>query len=716
MIPIRADLLHDESLDSWIELLADLNGCRPRDITGHDDTINKDKALPLTRAVDDPSLLRISECTGVDPDRLAEATLRRYKPVGLANVTRDSSTGPWSQVRGTGYCPICLIDDDLRWKLPWHLRWINICEEHHTVLRDNCPACGSRARDTRTHHPRTTGSHISAWRLRRCSHGCATEILAQNTAHTIEIHSAAYETHSWLTRILHTNGASCAYTGDEFLSAESILTDASLLTRHALNAMTYVDGVGSIPDSPDPGAWTQKLSQPDFVSTPMGRSGVSEVTTPQFLIAQTAAIGILTTAASGRDLLDTWLSPSRITHIIDHLRRRNHATCTVHLERLLSWRRPPQTGTVLSDRLGRRRPQHSAKALTNATTRSIDAMNLPSCIWRQVRDNAPELPDRVTRLFPLTAPIALASMGRKPDYNRLALEFSLDYNADEIRYALNHLISNEHGTEVFNYLQNLHAHLLSCPPPIDYRRRRHLFPAPSDIGRNHTRLLARAANTYLTTAFTWKIQRYIWQLLTGSDPLVTYGAALLHGPAAYSYRKFVLTMPVDLQDKSGEVAQRLLLKHRIGEPVSYTPQFTIETDTWADRGREERYLPDIGRSDLRRTSLSLTLAASAAGDPEELVHLALAGEKIAALRLCRFADSAHCKLDGDAAAMFGVRPTQIRREYTYLAKALGTDVFTRDTSHGPRQLTPTGSSLYHLVRANIDRLRQIASYEPPRPT
>lgn len=175
-------------------------------------------------------------------------------------------------------------------------------------------------------------------------------------------------------------------------------------------------------------------------------------------------------------------------------------------------------------------------------------------------------------------------------------------------------------------------------------------------------------------------------------------------------------MPVDLQDKSGEVAQRLLLKHRIGEPVSYTPQFTIETDTWADRGREERYLPDIGRSDLRRTSLSLTLAASAAGDPEELVHLALAGEKIAALRLCRFADSAHCKLDGDAAAMFGVRPTQIRREYTYLAKALGTDVFTRDTSHGPRQLTPTGSSLYHLVRANIDRLRQIASYEPPRPT
>ncbi|MBX9149506.1 hypothetical protein HCG77_17155 [Rhodococcus qingshengii] len=81
------------------------------------------------------------------------------------------------------------------------------------------------------------------------------------------------------------------------------------------------------------------------------------------------------------------------------------------------------------------------------------------------------------------------------------------------------------------------ARAMACPPPIDYRRRRRIFPAPSDIGRNHTRLLARAANAYLTEAFTWKIQRYIWQPLTGSDPRVTYGAALLHGPAAYSYRK-----------------------------------------------------------------------------------------------------------------------------------------------------------------------------------
>lgn len=34
--------------------------------------------------------------------------------------------------------------------------------------------------------------------------------------------------------------------------------------------------------------------------------------------------------------------------------------------------------------------------------------------------------------------------------------------------------------------------------------------------------------------------------------------------------------------------------------------------------------------------------------------------------------------------------------------------------NGPRDLTPTGTALYNLARANIDKLRPIASYELPR--
>jgi len=68
----------------------------------------------------------------------------------------------------------------------------------------------------------------------------------------------------------------------------------------------------------------------------------------------------------------------------------------------------------------------------------------------------------------------------------------------------------------------------------------------------------------------------------------------------------------------------------------------------------------------------------------------------------------------DAAEILGAQYTQIHREYTYLDKAPGSDVSRRDSNH-TRELTPTDMSLYRLVRANIDRLRQVASYESPPP-
>jgi len=133
---------------------------------------------------------------------------------------------------------------------------------------------------------------------------------------------------------------------------------------------------------------------------------------------------------------------------------------------------------------------------------------------------------------------------------------------------------------------------------------------------------------------------------------------------------------------------------------------SVQSGTWAARGREEHYLRDIGRSDLRRTSLSLTLAASTAGDPEEFVHLALSGEMVAALRLCRFTETALCAWETEAAATLGIRTTQISRECAYLSKSLGTEIFARRMPNGTRELTPTGTALYNLARANIDKLRR----------
>src|SRR5699024_7102360 len=147
-----------------------------------------------------------------------------------------------------------------------------------------------------------------------------------------------------------------------YLTAKSIFSDATQLARAALNAMTYVDGVGTLPGSSDPGAWAQRLTASDFVRTSAGRTGTAAVTTPQFLLAQTAAVEILTTASNVQDLTSTWLTPSRTKQLGDCLARSQNSYSTEHLWRLLGRKRCSGIGTTVTDRLGRRRPQHSAKA------------------------------------------------------------------------------------------------------------------------------------------------------------------------------------------------------------------------------------------------------------------------------------------------------------------------------------------------------------------
>ncbi len=137
-----------------------------------------------------------------------------------------------------------------------------------------------------------------------------------------------------------------------------------------------------------------------------------------------------------------------------------------------------------------------------------------------------------------------------------------------------------------------------------------------------------------------------------------------------------------LQTDAGEVARRLLLHHRIGEPVSFTPIFDGHTGTWRPEGREVQFLSDIGRTDLHRGSLSLRIAASTAGDPEELVHLVLAGLSVLALRLCRFAATAHYENEKAAALDQDIRITQINRELHYLTGCLGAELFQKSTESG----------------------------------
>lgn len=724
-LPITIPLWPDESVDSWIETLAHLNACAPRHIVTQASLNNGGNASPLTRSLRVETAQLLEVATGVDHTKIMNATLNRYQEVGLRPVAGQRiAEGTWATYPGTKYCPQCLTERQLRWKLSWHLSWKNVCLTHRCLLLDRCPACREIPRDSARPHPRSSADAFGSARSIQCPLACRTDILASATPEGLPASSSLLATARTLTTVLATGETALPYTDGLPIAARHFFSDLTLLTRAALAAIKagdiearHVEEAGlsaqsltpQVGDAFDPSQRSQRL-----------RPKVSDQPTPAAMSLATAlAIDVLCDPrAREADLYPRdghWLTPQRLKTVVDKIRVPRSSLHSRYLERLVGGpkRTKPKGGSTISTPRGHRKAAHSVYALTKARAQSIDAVILPSRLWPEAIRCAPTMPARVARTFPYLAPIALAAIGRNPDLENLATQFGIENDGPAIRTALNHLVSNEVGTDTVGYLATLHDHLRAFPPPIDYRRRRRLYPTPESLGRDasglgSTRLrrLARAGGHYKTDAFTWKINRYVWQLLTGYDPFVTQAAQLRYGPAAYDYRRFVQRMHPDLQQAAGEVAEQLLLRHRIGEPVAYDLAWDLDSDTWSISGEPTHFLQDTGRTDLRRSSLSIQIAASTAGDPEELIHLALAGEHHLALRIYRFVLT-HNLPAKEARLALGLSTGQISRETRRIEDALGEELFI-PRSGRPRQLTPAGRELAAIARPYLADLQRVA--------
>lgn len=568
-LPITIPLWPDESVDSWIEILAHLNACTPRHIVNQSTLKNGGSASPLTRSLRVETAQLLETTTGVHHAEIMNATLIRYQEVGLSPVSGQRITeGTWATYSGTKYCPQCLTERQLRWKLSWHLSWKNVCHTHQCLLLDRCPACGGIPRDSARPHPRNSSDAFWSARSIQCPLACRTDILASATPEALPASSPLLHASHTLTTILTTGQAAFSYTDGLSIPARHFFSDLALLTRTALHAIK----AGELPlqQVEATGITTQSLSlqvSDAFAQSHGWRPKTADQPAPAAMaLATTMAMGVLSDPrareADPYPLDGHWLTAQRTKVIADWIRKSGSSLHTRYLERLVGGpRRTSLTdGSTISGPRGRRKAAHSVHALTKARAQPIDAVILPSCLWPEAIQLAPRMPPRVARVFPYLAPIALAAIGRTPDLERLAAQFGIENDKPSLRTALNHLVSNEAGTDTVGYLTTLHDHLRAFPPPIDYRRRRRLFPTPahlgphgSGLGSTRLRRLARAGGQYKTEAFIWKVNRYIWQLLTGYDPFVTQAAQLLYGPAAYEYRQFVQKMHPDLQVKPLEV-------------------------------------------------------------------------------------------------------------------------------------------------------------------
>ncbi|MFD6986538.1 TniQ family protein, partial [Streptomyces sp. NPDC059956] len=108
-------------------------------------------ATKLLLRLDPPQLQTFARSTRITTEQAENLTLLPlsilYPP--LADALTRRARPPWLRFDSTRYCPACLAGNGSpiqnryggAWRLHWHLPFVFACLEHHTYLRDSCPAC-----------------------------------------------------------------------------------------------------------------------------------------------------------------------------------------------------------------------------------------------------------------------------------------------------------------------------------------------------------------------------------------------------------------------------------------------------------------------------------------------------------------------------------------------------------------------------------------------
>lgn len=374
-LPITIPLWHDESVDSWIETLAQLNACAPRHIVNQSTLHNGGNASPLTRSLRIETAQLLAAITGVDHSEIMNATLNRYQEVGLRPVAGQRITeGTWATYRGSKYCPQCLTERQLRWKLSWHLSWKNVCLTHRCLLLDRCPACRGIPRDSARPHPRSSADAFGSARSIQCPLACRTDILASATPEALPASSSLLATARTLSAIITTGQAELPYTDGLAIPARHFFSDLALLTRTALNAINAGDLASQHVEATGLATQSLSLQVSDALAQSLRRRPrtADQPAPAAMALASTLAMEVLcgprAREADPYPLDGHWLTAQRTKVIADGIRKSGSSLHSRYLERLVGGPRHTKLkgGSTISSPRGHRKAAHSVYALTKA--------------------------------------------------------------------------------------------------------------------------------------------------------------------------------------------------------------------------------------------------------------------------------------------------------------------------------------------------------------
>ncbi len=230
-LPVSVTPRPGESIESWLEHLADANGLTTAQLLG---AAGRGRAGTrfLTLAPSPTTITRIAALARVDEQDVYAATLAAFDGTALdltglnpddRHSYRQVAARGWTPAHGTQICPTCLADD-CAWQGAWRLLLVTTCSRHQSLLVARCPSCRRPFRDQRHSHLRRVGAAtvcgnpLGAGPAKQCQHDLTTieatsapdDVIAVQTrvdtalaGHTVTVLGQAAKPAAYLTDLRH---------------------------------------------------------------------------------------------------------------------------------------------------------------------------------------------------------------------------------------------------------------------------------------------------------------------------------------------------------------------------------------------------------------------------------------------------------------------------------------------------------------------------------
>jgi hypothetical protein len=680
-----------EPLDGWIEFIAAGLGSDRSDVVAALGLPPIKAAYTLVRDTTPEQLQQVSDITDVPVDVLAEMTLSRWESLGLKPSIgkRGHGGGPWARGSGARYCPACLTERGLRWSLKWFVQWTFACERHAVWLHGACPRCGTVPRTNRHGHPVHHGEPD-------CAQGCSVETLASASLLPIDSDHPALATQRLLTTILDSPEQQMQSLG-RLVPAAVYLRDVGGLTRAFIKtlaepdlraAATVVLGKRLSPDWSDHLARI-RLGDPNSMSLKL-RDGV---TYPAMVgLAATVAVGTLahdTVDAAAESL--SWL-PASGGRFVARVQRRSGMS--LPLLRALN-RDAHRVGFLYKARL--------AGVLGDSGVWEIrpplDPAKVPGRFWPSAAASLNLSRADEFALASLSAMILCA--GRSRPVQDAAEPLGLSHLQMRLRHDWHQILHAEQGDVILNDLLELHTQLIRSALPIDYNRRRKVFPAPVEFSYKKVRRVARDIDTRITPRLARFTSWFVFELLTGTDVLLTPNLLDLPGGHRHAYRVRREDWSASTPSSLLLLAEAELLRHKINEPIAWAPEKVGEIWT-IPVGDLSRTLPGWSSRALRvgPSRLPQTLPADTL---PEIVAFAASGQSASsaavARRLNLFRGVGETSSLRETAGQKARASSYVAVQMAELQADVGEAIFDHVGPRGQVRITERGHELIELVVA-----------------